>query len=219
MERIDREHTCVHLDRLVEVEARQRETEAKLASVLARLEQFEKKVLGPQSERMPSVGEELRKERRRRGEKADPEKTAAKRKANKEAREAAAVEVHEDALVPDDKRSCPACGGEAETISAAKTSELWSYVPGHFRRRVIHRETVACACGDYIQAAPPPPRVLGQSKYDASFLAHLVVAKVCDGCGCGIDHAARMTSTEERSEERATLIVGAHAPLSARARS
>jgi transposase len=45
---------------------------------------------------------------------------------------------------------------------------------------VVHRETVACGCGSYVHTAPPPPRVLGQSKYGAGFVAHLAVSKVLD---------------------------------------
>jgi len=180
VERIEREHTCIHYDRLVEVEARQAETEQKLALVMARLEQFEKKVLGPQSERMPSVAEELRKEQRRRGQTPDSLQTRNKRKANQEALKAAAVEHHVDELVTDEQRTCPECGEEAKTISKERTSETWSYVPGYFRRNIFHCETVACDCGDYIATAAPPPRIFGQSKYDASFIAYLVVSKVCD---------------------------------------
>jgi transposase len=183
MERIEHEHACVWRERVEALEhkaARVDEVEEKLSLVMSELDQLRKKVFGPKSERMPSVSEELRKERRRRGEKADPKVTAAKRKASKAAREDAAIEEHSEARVPEEQRSCPSCGDEAKSISTAKTSEVWGYVPGYFRRRVIHRETVACSCGDYIATAPAPPRVLGQSKYDASFLAHLVVWKVCD---------------------------------------
>lgn len=168
MEYIERDHNCVHREELDVVKA-------KLELVLDRLHQLEKKVLGPQSERMPSVAESLKKERQ---QKADPKTTAAKRQANKSAREAAAVEHHVDSPVAE--RSCPECGDEAKTISTKKTSETWSYVAGYFRRNIFHRETVACDCGDYIATAPPPPRIFGQSKYDASFIAFLVVAKICD---------------------------------------
>lgn len=173
MERVEREHSCAHGDRLAEVED-------KLAVVMAELDQLRKKVLGPQSERMPSVTEELRKEQQRRGKAADPKQTRKKRAANQAALKAAAIERHVDSLVPDDQRTCSACGGEAKTISKERTSETWSYVPGFFRRNIVHCETVACDCGDYIVTAPPPARIFGQSKYDASFIAYLVVSKVCD---------------------------------------
>lgn len=180
VERIEREHSCIYRDRLEEVEARQQEIEQKLALVMGELDQLRKKVLGPQSERMPSVSEELRREQRRRGKKADPKLTRKKRKANAEALKAAAIENHVHTPVPVEQRTCPECGEEAKTISKERTSETWSYVPGYFRRNIFHCETVACECGDYIATAPPPPRIFGQSKYDASFIAYLVVSKVCD---------------------------------------
>ena len=151
---------------------REREARQKLEAELA---QFKKAVLGPKSERMPSPSESLRK-----GKAPDPEKTAAKRRANAKAREDACVEEHEHARVPDDERTCPSCGNEAATISEDKTSTVTDYVRGYFRRRIVHRETVACRCGMYVQMAPPPPRVLGQSKYGAGFVAHLVVSKLLD---------------------------------------
>ena len=165
------EHECEYKQRVEELEA-------KLDKVMRELDQFRRKVLGPSSERLPSVDQELK----RRGDKppADKAKTREKRKANAEARDAALVEEHEESRVPEDQRTCPCCGKEAKTISQRKTSSVVDYVPGYFRKRVIHRETVACSCGMYVQMAPPPPRVLGQSKYGAGFVAHLVVAKVLD---------------------------------------
>lgn len=173
MDSTDEHHDCVWRTR-VEV------LEEKLALVMAELDQHRKKVFGPQSERMPSVNEALRKERRRLGERVDPRAIADKRAANKAQRDEAAVTEHKELHVPDDQRACPKCGGTAEAISEAKTSQTWSYIPGYFRRNVFHRETLACRCGDYIVTAPPPPRVLGQSHYDASFIAHVVVWKLCD---------------------------------------
>ena len=155
----------VQVPRLEDIVARQAEE----------LAQLKKAVLGPTSERMPSPADELNK-----GKKADPRKTRARRQAKAKEREESCVEEEEASLVPDDQRTCPACGNDAETISREKTSVVVDYVTGYFRRRVIHRETVACSCGDYIQTAPPPPRVLGQSKYGSTFIAHLVVSKLLD---------------------------------------
>ena len=127
---------------------------------------------------MPSPAESIKKGKR--GEKADPKKAAARRKANAKARDEACVTEHEDSRVPDEQRKCPTCGEDTKAIKADKTSTVLEYVPGYFVKRVVHRETVACSCGDYIQTAPPPPRVLGQSKYGAGFVAHLIVSKLLD---------------------------------------
>jgi transposase len=162
------EHECQYRERVEQLEllvARQAEE----------LAQLKKALLGPKSERMPPPATELK-----RGKKADPERTKARRAAKAKEREEACVEEHEESLVPAEQRTCPSCGDEAKAISQEKTSTVIDYVSGYFRRRVVHRETVACACGDYIQTAPPPPRVLGQSKYGAGFISHLVVSKLLD---------------------------------------
>ncbi len=193
------EHECQYRDEVLQLRARVEElTSALQAAGLAQqqfeelqgrieaerqarlrldeeLAQLKKALLGPKSERMPPPASELRK-----GKTADPERTKARRTAKAKEREEACVEEHEESLVPAEQRTCPSCGDEAKAISQEKTSTVIDYVSGYFRRRVVHRETVACACGDYIQTAPPPPRVLGQSKYGAGFISHLVVSKLLD---------------------------------------
>lgn len=162
------EHECQYRELAERLEAR-------IAMLEAELAQLKKALLGPKSERMPPPAAELKK-----GKKADPRQTKARRAAKAKEREEACVEEHEESLVPDEQRMCPSCGDEAKAISQNKTSTVIDYVSGYFRRRVVHRETVACACGEYIQTAPPPPRVLGQSKYGAGFISHLVVSKLLD---------------------------------------
>lgn len=154
--------------------AHERERSARL-KLENEVTQLKKALLGPKSERMPTPSEVLKK-----GNKADPAKTAERRKANAQARVETCLEEHEESLVPDEGRSCPHCGSEAKSISKEKTSTVTDYVSGYFRRRVVHRETVACSCGAYVHTADPPPRVLGQSKYGAGFVAHLVTSKLLD---------------------------------------
>lgn len=162
------EHECEYRARVGELEARLARQEAELA-------QLKKALLGPKSERMPSPTETLRK-----GEKPDPQAVSAKRRENAAARSEACAEEHETSRVPDDQRLCPECGGEARTISSEKTSTVIDHVRAYFRKRIVHLETVACGCGMYVQSAPPPPRVLGQSKYGGGFVAHLIVSKLLD---------------------------------------
>jgi transposase len=172
------EHDCQYKERVAELEAIVARQQAQLAAVErleAELARLKKAVFGTKSERMPTPTEALKQERE-----PDWEAAAGRRRANAKVREEACVEEHEHSRVPDAQRNCPECGKEAKAISAQKTSTVVDYVPGYFRRRVIHRETVACSCGMYVQMAPPPPRVLGQSKYGAGFVAHLVVSKLLD---------------------------------------
>lgn len=169
------EHECEYKERVVELEAIVAQQDANLTRLQADVAQLKKTLLGPKSERMPTPTESLRT-----GTKADPATTAARRKANGQVREEACTEEHEESLVPADQRACPACGEQAVPIKADKTSTIVEYVPGHFQRRIVHRETVACRCGDYVKTAPAPDRVLGQSKYGAGFVSHLVVSKLLD---------------------------------------
>lgn len=80
--------------------------------------------------------------------------------------------------VPDAEKKCHLCGGtNFRSVGTGKPSEIYSYVPGYFRRIVHTREVVACRCGGCIVTAPPPERWSDKTRYDASFVAHLVVSK------------------------------------------
>ena len=184
---VTEEHDCLYRarhDAAEAAEARVAELEQQVELLASANAKLNKQLYGKQSERMPSVSEVLAKEDR---DGADPKrdnakrkKTRAIRKANAEARSAAAVEEHEHAYVDDDARVCPCCSGEAKTISTKKSTATYIYVNGYFKKRVVYRETVACSCGDYIHSAAPPAKVLGQSKYSSTFIAFLIVAKVLD---------------------------------------
>lgn len=83
--------------------------------------------------------------------------------------------------VPKKQRVCPVCDSrELRTVGAGKTSTIYDYVAPHFRKRVCHRETLACACGEYIVTAPASERVGEKVQYSPSFVAHVVVAKCAD---------------------------------------
>ena len=80
--------------------------------------------------------------------------------------------------VPEALKKCHLCGGTSfRSVGTGKPSELWSYVPGYFRRTIRTREVVACRCGGCVVTAPAPERWADKTRYDASFVAHLVVSK------------------------------------------
>lgn len=80
--------------------------------------------------------------------------------------------------VPEQLKKCHLCGGnEFRSIGTGKDSEVYSYVPGYFRRVVHAREVVACRCGGCMITAPAPERWAEKTRYDSSFVAHLVVSK------------------------------------------
>ena len=158
------EHECEYKERVAVLE---KEVQ-RIGALEAELAQLKKSLLGPKSEKLP---------RPVKPKPADPAKTQEKRAANRELREEQMVEFREEVEVAD--KTCPSCGKDAERIGE-KTSVVVDYVPGHFIRRVVARETVACSCGDFVKTADTTTRALGQSKYGAGFIAHLCVSKVCD---------------------------------------
>lgn len=80
--------------------------------------------------------------------------------------------------VPDRLKKCHLCGGDQfRSVGTGKPSEVYSYVPGYFRRVIHTREVVACRCGGCVLTAPAPERWSEKTRYDASFVAHLVVSK------------------------------------------
>lgn len=147
----------------------------KLATLMARVEDLERRAAGHKSER------------RKRSKlppptppaKANPEDTAAKRAAAAELRNARLEVEVTSAPVPADQRCCPACANkDLRRVGAGKLSSIIEYVRPHFRKRIYQRETLSCRCG-HIITAPAPDRVGDKTRYAPSFIAHLVVTK-CD---------------------------------------
>jgi transposase len=88
------------------------------------------------------------------------------------------VTEEKTAPVPEEQKKCHLCGGTTfRPVGAGKSSETWTYVPGHFRRLVFRRESVACRCGGCVITAPAPERWSEKTRYASSFVAHLVVSK------------------------------------------
>jgi len=109
-----------------------------------------------------------------------PAETASVREANREARVLNAVDGGEaEHTVADADKVCPQCGGDADfrPVGLPKTSELFDYVPGYFRRSRHHVETVACRCGKCIVTANGPARATARSKYGAGLAAWIVLQK------------------------------------------
>jgi transposase len=142
------------------------------------LQALQRRFLGPKPERMPTPTEEIKKKR---GEKADPAETRAKRRerADKRAQVETRVVPHR---VPDAQRTCPHCGStHLKPVGDGRSTPLWQYVPGHFIREEHVQETLTCPRGcDYIVTAPGPIKPFENGRYGASFVAYLIVAKCLD---------------------------------------
>ena len=148
--------------------------EQKLESVMQRVAQLEKHVVGPQSEKRVKAGKMPPPVPPTSGVKAG-------REARRDLRSATLETEVVPVRVPDDARLCSSCGKSAvKPVGPGKTSTVYEYVSPHFRKRVYQRETVACGCGQHIVTAPAPDRVGDRTQYAPSFMAHVVVTKCAD---------------------------------------
>jgi transposase len=137
-----------------------------------------RRVLGPTSEKMPSVSQELR--RKKPDDKQDGK---AKRRANKTLRGSQKLDTEEhEHRVPDAQRRCPNCPGVTlEPLGEPETAVEYEYVPARFKRRVHRREKLCCPkCKSHVVTAPAPLKAFDKSRYGAGFISHLVVTKCAD---------------------------------------
>ena len=173
----DSEHSCEWREEAVELKDQLSAAQEQIAELTEKLEAIQKKIFGKSSEKMPPMDREVR-----RGNPPDPKARAEKRRKNAEAR-AAKVETEDiDVPVPPDLLKCPVCadGGTFREVGSGTPSPIWEYVPGYFRRRCFHRQTMACTCGQHIVTAPVPDKVFDRTQYGPRFIAWLVVSKCCD---------------------------------------
>ena len=75
---------------------------------------------------------------------------------------------------------CKRCGGTDLRDVSESVTEVLRYVPGHFE--VDRHVRAACSCRkcETMMQAPMPDLPIPRGMVDASFLAHIVVAKFCD---------------------------------------
>ena len=107
-----------------------------------------------------------------------PEETADRRTEQALLRAEHVVTEEKTEPVPDALKKCQLCGGTSfRSVGTGKPGEIYSYVPGYFRRVITTREVVACRCGGCVVTAPAPERWSEKTRYDSSFVAHLVVSK------------------------------------------
>ena len=147
--------------------------------IKAEVAELKRQKFGRRSEKapkMPSMEREVRG-----GTKADPAEAVRKRHERALAKEKLVSESVQ-VPVPAPERCCPHCHRvDLRPVGEGKASTMYDYVPGFFRRRVVHRETLACSCGEYIVTAPCPEKSTDKTRYSPSFIAHIIVSK-CDDC-------------------------------------
>ena len=154
--------------------------EEKLQKQADQIEALQKMVFGRKSEKVPSAEREIR--RQKREEERAKQQAEAVRKRRENAIAKMNLETKETAVpVPPAQCSCPKCGNEnLKRVGKGKTSTVLRYIPGRFEREVFQRETLKCSCGKYIVTAPAPEKAWEGSRYDETFVAHLMVSKCGD---------------------------------------
>lgn len=174
------DHQCTWRDEALALRGEVAELKQQIGAVLAQMQALERRMLGPKSEKMPPPVEELRRHE------SDEDAEARRQAAVERRRERAALRevLRQETVthhVTDEQAACPKCGGVANRpLGAGKETYACEYVPGYFVRQKHVQEKRACACGQYIAKAEPPPRPIDKGHYGPGFIAHLVVMKCGD---------------------------------------
>lgn len=75
---------------------------------------------------------------------------------------------------------CKTCGGSSLRTVGETVTEVLSYMPARFEVTRHVRPACSCAKCETMMQAPMPDLPIPRGMVDASFLAHMVVAKFCD---------------------------------------
>lgn len=119
------DHRCEWREKAETLEAEVRDLRGELASMQGTLEKLRCHVFGKRSEKMPPVGEALRKA----GVESDPAAALETRRENAEKkRQLVTREIHHK--VPEEQKTCPKCGGHGFTaLGNGKLTELYGCSP------------------------------------------------------------------------------------------
>lgn len=175
-----REEALVLRGTVVELRRTVEDQQQKLAAVLSKMEQLERRVLGPKSEKMPPPAAELAKHQTK--EDAEERRLAALRlRRERAALKESLREQYVTHPLSEGQRQCSRCGGRADRpVGDGKATTMFEYVPGYFVRQKHVQEKAACGCGGFIATADPPPKPVEGGKYGSGFAAHLVTMKCAD---------------------------------------
>lgn len=152
-----------------------------LARAEARNEQLLRTIYGRRSEQVPDPKRQAK--RRARATRTPEEREAARQDARGKSRQKRAElpVVEKRIAVPEGERHCRVCGGaDLRPIGEGEVSEQVEHVPARLVLIRWVREKLACACGECIVTAPPPPQVREGGQYGPGLHAQVVVAKCCD---------------------------------------
>jgi transposase len=157
--------------------AKAKQLEEELVALRGEMAEIKRMVFGQRSERMPTVGEELRREDETGADRAETTRRRRERRAVRERIEERQVRH----AVPSEAKVCPKCGRtDLRPVGEGKVSTVYEYIPARFVRHKHVRETLACPCGEYVVTAEVPAKVVDKGQYGPSFVGHLVTSKCGD---------------------------------------
>jgi len=160
--------------------ARNAELEAEVTGLRRHNEELLRRVLGPKSEKMPPIDDELRKRKGKGKGEGDGRSGTERRRKNAEVRASLDTEEVEHP-VPREERTCPNCAGVPLRPMPPERSVQFEYIPARLVRLEHLREKLSCprSCG-FIVTADAPTRVYDKARYGPNLLAHVVTAKCAD---------------------------------------
>ena len=88
--------------------------------------------------------------------------------------------VEESIELPADERVCIMCRGSLEEMGEVETSEEVDVVAREFVMKRYVRKKYRCRCGDCIETAPLPPRLIPGGRYSLAFAVNVALSKYAD---------------------------------------
>jgi transposase len=161
--------------RLASIEADKKGLEEQLTTIRRELDSLTRRLLGPKSERLPSMQEELR------GGEPVPFEEVLKKRRERAKQKAKLETVTEVYRVADAEKRCPKCGRtDLKPLGEGAVSTLYDYKPARLVAVRQVQETLSCPCGEHVVRAQGPTKWKEKSRYSVPFVAHVVTAKCAD---------------------------------------
>jgi transposase len=180
------DHDCPWREEAERLAKKVADQDARFEAMAAKMAALERHVLGPKSERMPSVASELAREKTSEEDRAKKRAQAKDRRRQNAQLKAGlrSEQIHHP--VAAEQRRCPHCGtGDSlRPLGDGEVATVYEYVPGHFIRQEHVREKLACRCGQHVVTAEPPVKPWEKGQYGPGFIAHVVTTK----CGDSVPH-------------------------------
>lgn len=143
---------------------------AEVAKLREELESLKRRTLGPKSERLPSVENQL---------KSEPPKTRTPRISRRDLRADVPKEIVRRRVLEPERNSCPCCGCKDVTDVSRRQNTIYESIPAQVVQRTYIDEVILFACGHEV-TSEKPVKVTEGGDYGPNFVAESVIAKCED---------------------------------------